>query len=79
MEPKEKAQELVTKFTKVVPDDFGGMDKELAQKCALISVNEIMTNGLLENQPKFNVMRGDAPSPTHTDYWSKVGQEIYKL
>jgi hypothetical protein len=42
MTQKKKAKELVGKYSELVPDDFGGMDDELAKKCALIAVDEIL-------------------------------------
>ena len=80
MTPKEKAKELVEKIRgKIISFLSDSMKDENAKQCALIAVDEIMSNGLLENQPKFNMMRGDAPTPQQIDYWSKVKTEINNL
>jgi hypothetical protein len=47
MTPKEKAQELLSKYTsitlkEVVPDIFLAFDEELCKKFALIAVNEML-------------------------------------
>lgn len=41
MTPKEKAFELIDKYSLLVPIEFGGMDKNLAKQCALIAVDEM--------------------------------------
>ena len=67
MTPKEKAFELIDKYSLLVPIEFGGMDKNLAKQCALIAVDEIIkshTYGL---------------STELKNYWQEVKQEIYKL
>lgn len=74
MEAKLKAKELLVKFTKVVPDDFGGMDKELAQKCSLIAVDEILK--LTPVNGKLALMNY---SYINFKYWEEVKQEINKL
>lgn len=80
MTPKEKADELFSKYVNIgLVQDIMVTDDEIAKQCSLIAVDEIMSNGLLENQPKFNMMRGDAPTPQQIDYWSKVKTEINNL
>ena len=75
MTPKEKAKELFGKYQ----DAGSKWYVDTTKKYCLIAVDEIMSNGLLENQPKFNMMRGDAPTPQQIDYWSKVKTEINNL
>lgn len=80
MTPKEKAKELFSKYVNIgLVQDIMVTDDAIAKQCALIAVDEIMSNGLLENQPKFNMMRGDKPTPQQTDYWSQVKTEINNL
>ena len=69
MTPKEKAQELLSKYTsitlkEVVPGIFLAFDEELCKKFALIAVDEIL--GFLSYQ-------------SHIKYWQEVKQEIEKL
>ena len=66
MTPKEKAKELLNKYSLLVPIDFGGMDKELAKQCALIAVDEIL-NEYWSHDTK------------RRDWWQEVKQEIEKL
>lgn len=65
MTPKEKAEELVNKYSLLVPIEFGGMNKESAKQCALIAVDEILKLPF-ENQSERN-------------YWQQVKIEIEKL
>jgi hypothetical protein len=70
MTPKEKAEKLVKNYINVVPQDFGGMDKDLAKQCALIAVDEILN---LE-PPELSYLE-----PFSNSWWSEVKQEIEKL
>ena len=83
MTPKEKAKELLIKFSYHICEDNGLCENEstneCAKNCALIVVDEILSNELLENQPKFNKMRGDDPLSTQTDFWMEVKLEIKLL
>lgn len=67
MTPKEKAEELVDKFTLYLGTDVTGQEyyvNELdAKRCALIAVDEILQLCPLANR----------------DYWEQVKQEIEKL
>jgi hypothetical protein len=82
MTPKEKAQELVSLFTKFsLPDDEDGKweswylkRKKNAKECALIAVDEIMYNNLME-YPQHSTIY----APHKNDYWQDVKQEIEKL
>ena len=75
MTPKEKAQELLSKYTsitlkEVVPGIFLAFDEELCKKFALIAVDEIIN---LLGPSRFL-------SPELTlGYWLKVKQEIEAL
>ena len=75
MTPKEKAKELVTKF---VVDLYIERNLEIhtedAILCALIAVNEIMYNNIMEHpQNNTNYV------PHKNDYWQQVRQEIINL
>ena len=76
MTPKEKAQDLLSKYTsitlkEVVPGIFLAFDEELCKKFALIAVDEIIESNPYEWDGK------DLNSTI--DYWEKVKQEIEKL
>ena len=65
MTPKEKAEELVTKMLKEL------FDLDLAKRCALIAVDEIINTA----SPVY-----DSFWPMNTkDYWKEVKQEITNL
>ena len=69
MTPKEKAQDLLSKYTsitlkEVVPGIFLAFDEELCKKFALIAVDEILD--------VMEIYGGD-------NYWQEVKQEIEKL
>ena len=68
MTPKEKAKELTNSFYRIIPLDKMTIDYNLAKKCALISVDEIM-----------NYMTPQTDSKEAFDYWREVKQEIEKL
>jgi hypothetical protein len=77
MTPKEKAQELLSKYTsitlkEVVPGIFLAFDEELCKKCALIAVDE-----LLEATKRYDYTLG--PNPSYNDYWLKVKYQIEHL
>lgn len=79
MEPKEKARELVKKFTLYLGTDAVGEEyyaSELdAKRCALIAVDEIveifefMVASNLENHQFMAIL----------NYWDEVKQEIEKM
>lgn len=69
MKPKEKAQEIFNKMYQV--DDIMGnypMCFDTAKKCALIAVDEIIT--------QYNFM---TPNVDAKKYWIEVKKEIEKL
>ena len=77
MTPKEKAQELLSKYTsitlkEVVPGIFLAFDEELCKKFALIAVDEIINTGPLKIIDWGEII-SDKP------YWQEVKQEIEKL
>jgi hypothetical protein len=53
MTPKEKAEELIDKYSLLVPIEFGGMDKNLAKQCALIAVDEQIKILELIHKPEY--------------------------
>ncbi len=69
MNPQEKSEELINKFIKLVPEHFGGMDTELAKKCALICIQQIM-NANPHSTP-FNSKQVNT-----IIYWNEVRKEI---
>ena len=69
MTPKEKAAELVNKFD--LPSGLMSIERK---QCALIAVDEIMYNNLME-YPQRNMIY----NPHKNDYWQEVKQEIEKL
>ena len=65
MTPKEKAYELIIKF-QLKPE---GINKELAKRCALIAVDELIK--YVQPDPSF---------PGYNEwFWEEVKQEIEKL
>jgi hypothetical protein len=66
MTPKEKAKELLDKFTfDLRPfSEFGEWDTELAKQCSLIAVNTILSI---------------TSHYVTVEYWNEVKQEIEKL
>ena len=66
MTPKEKAIELFEKmYYKMQPDELG-KDQESAKQCALIAVDEILSEYWSHNTKR-------------RDWWQEVKQEIEKL
>ena len=76
MTPKEKAKELVDKYSTYVVMWTGGVEVERqnVKQCALIAVDEI-----LEYIPKFEYGQGEKTTTTEYDYLQEVKQEIEKL
>jgi len=71
MTPKEKAKELIYKFYRIIPLDKMSIDFDVAKKCALISVAEIL---------KTNPYQWDGEDLNSTiDYWEEVKKEIEAL
>lgn len=80
MEPKLKAEELLSVFAKIIPASSyeayeGGVkinfDLENAKQCALIAVDEIINNSL--------EYMGCDLKDGEIIYWQEVKQEIKKL
>jgi hypothetical protein len=72
MTPQQKAKELVNKFYRIIPLDKMTLDFDLAKKCALIAVDE-----LLEATKRYDYTLG--PNPSYNDYWLKVKYQIENL
>ena len=66
MNAKEKARELVDKYANVISDEIW-YDLEIAKQCALIAVDEILTQ--IHNWGIVSVKT----------YWNEVKQEINEL
>jgi hypothetical protein len=77
MTPKEKAKNLYDEFHSVLPsyNDEGQLEHELAKRCALIAVDEII------EQCEFDVIHdiGNERYIDKLNYWDEVKQEIEKL
>ena len=71
--PKEKAENLIEKFipnTRIWNDEKGWEDcMESAKRCALITVDEIISIKLLWFQK----------DTEHLDFWKEVKQELLKM
>ena len=68
--PKEKAKELFSKYQNIyITEDSMGIDDELAEQCALIAVNEIISIKLLWFQK----------DTEHLDFWKEVKEELLKM
>jgi hypothetical protein len=88
MTPKEKAKELVEKFNKATTykyQEYAGAnystfehDIEELKQCALIAVDEILSNDFLEPQIKRHIGNVE-PSPIHLEYWQQIKIEIEAL
>jgi hypothetical protein len=68
--PKEKSEELVTKFILSTPITC---HINVAKQCALIAVDEIIKLDMLIDEDTY-VM-----TPSYLQYWEQVKQEIEKL
>jgi hypothetical protein len=73
MTPKEKAQELVNKYSMNTPMGFHIDD---AKECALIAVGEILQN---LNKISKDLLSCDYQPYSHLIYWQEVKTEIEKL
>jgi hypothetical protein len=75
MTPKEKAEELFYKMLSTDKvDDYSFVGSKVAKQCALICVDEIMYNNLME-YPQHSIIY----APHKNEYWQQVKQEIEKL
>ena len=72
MTPKDKAEQLVNKFYRIMPLDKMTINFDLAKNCALIAVDEV-----LEATKRYDYTLG--PKPSYNDYWLKVKYQIEKL
>lgn len=71
MTPKERAKELVDKFYRIIPLDKMTIDFNIAKKCALMAVEEII---------EANPIKFDEDDNCIASYWwVEVKQEIEKL
>jgi len=76
MTPKEKAKELTYRFYRIIPLDKMTIDYNLAKKCALIAVDEILNiNPFSFYDKRFHLDR----IKEYEKYWKEVKQEIEKL
>jgi hypothetical protein len=72
MTPKEKAKQLVSKFTFLSYPESNEKFYNPKQ-CALIAVDEMINTGLLLDSSIYVMVK------TSLDYWQQVKQEIEKL
>lgn len=78
MIPKEKAKELVDKFTDIENEYNEYSDFKQAKQCALITVDEILEN---VNYFFTELEKDGLPNKfdDEIEYWQEVKQEIEKL
>jgi hypothetical protein len=74
MTPKEKAQDIWMKLFQKQIEVTGSGDGNLCVEMALIAVDEIMYNNIMEC-PQHSIIY----APHKNDYWQEVKQEIEKL
>ena len=82
MTPKEKAEELVIKYFKLLNYEFGDMVYSLGDKqphqCALIAVDEILISVYKINFYEYPYDYS-VEDRKHLEYWQEVKQEINNL
>ena len=71
MTPKQKAEKLVNEFYRIIPLDKMTLDFNLAKKCALIAVDEIMS--------ALTYLPYGLDYLNKICYWEEVKQEIEAL
>ena len=84
MTPKEKAEELVERFGRVIPfqdtyyseEELYKMHKKNAKQCALICVDEIISIPSIQIA---YIEEWSNNSKSKESYWREVKQEINKL
>ena len=94
MTPKDKAQELVNKYSNQLEhiariadewsmSEFSQFRQIIAAKCALIAVNEIILSRKDDSQFDDTLWAGGSDMytmhPMYLKYWQKVKQEIENL
>lgn len=89
MTPKQKAQELLSKYTsitlkEVLPDIFLAFDEELCKKFALIAVDELISEVYSISHQYTAVYDNETKFYNYTDskelrFWKDVKQEIEAL
>jgi len=91
MTPKDKAEELVERFGRVIPfqdtyyseEELYNMHKKEAKQCALICVDEILYNffdGSVKIKDGKKVFQGVWSTSHHAmEYYTEVKQEINKI
>jgi len=85
MTPKEKAEELVLRFMNLQEPNYNWFHKELAKKCALIAIDEIIDayphsyeiqKEKTKNNEDITII---ANVKSNVGYWLEVKEEIKKL
>lgn len=72
MTPKEKAKYLINDFYDIKAESLDyGMEWQMTQQCALITVDEIIRESKLHDKTTYQHGR--------TSYWQEVRNEIEKL
>lgn len=74
MTPKEKADELMDRFTHDLSCDVGSLSNYQAKQCALIAVDGIIKEHCHESEHKDPLAQD-----RWIDYWQEVKQEIERL
>lgn len=78
MTPKEKAKELINKFTRFHTNGvYSVVHKDVAKQFALIAVDEIL--GLTLSKLWYIHNKVDVLNKFYFEYWQEVKQEIEKL
>ena len=72
MTPKEKAEELYSKYYNriehTLSEDVSGFEKDIVKHCALIAVDEVLKVASFYND-----------SQAEVTYWQEVKQELEKI
>ena len=84
MTPKEKAKELVNKYYRIIPLDKMTIDYNLAKKCALIAIEEMIAevyNISHQYTAVYDIttMSYNYEESKELKFWIEVKQEIEKL
>lgn len=90
MTPKEKAEDLFSKFIDEIPPNqekdinkFMEVDREATKQCALIAVDEILLSRKDDSQFDDTLWAGGSDMytmhPMYLNYWLEVKKEIEKI
>ncbi len=77
MNPKEKAEELVLKFLRVENNTPEWFNTHIAKQCALIAVEEILSNNCGSHTDEMNATNSEIYCDEY--FWKECKKEIEKL